>query len=183
MAKRHPQPWQRIRTEAGSDLKIFQVRFNWLQNPRNSTLVKATQLEAPDWVNVVALTPEKKVIIVRQYRFGTESVTAEIPAGTVEKGESSQTTAARELKEETGYTSSNWEYLGYTEPNPAFLNNKCHLWLAKDVKKTHPVELDAGEDVFMELMTLEELRQEIDEGRLRHSLALVALSRVFGKIW
>ena len=183
MPKKHSQPWKRIKTELGPHLKIFQVRFNWLQNPRNSTVFKATQLEAPDWVNVVALTPEGDVVIVRQYRFGNEKVTTEIPAGTVEEGETSQAAAARELKEETGYTSSAWEYLGYVEPNPAFLNNKCHLWLAKDVKKTHPAELDGGEDIITDLMNLEELRQEIADGKLRHSLALVALSRVFEALW
>jgi len=183
MPEKLPKSWKRIQTELGPNLKIFQVRFNWLQNPRNSIVCKATQLEAPDWVNVVALTPEGEVVVVRQYRFGIEKVTTEIPAGTIEKGESSQAAAARELKEETGYTTPDWEYLGYVEPNPAFLNNKCHLWLAKDVAKTHPPELDEGENILVKVMSLKELRQEIAEGRLRHSLALVALSRVFGVVW
>ena len=179
MPPNSPLPWKRLKTEPGPDLKLFRVRFNWLQNPRNETVVKATKVEAPDWVNVVALTPTQQVVVVRQYRFGIERVTTEIPAGIVEAGESSQAAAARELKEETGYTASEWEYLKYVEPNPAYLNNKCHLWLAKNVQKTHSPELDDGEDVVTSLMTLEDLRQEISEGRLRHSLALVALSHVF----
>lgn len=183
MTKKYPQPWKSIRTEQGENLKIFQVQFDWVKNPRNDSILKATRLKANDWVNVVALTPEKKIVVVRQYRFGIEKITTEIPAGIVEKGENSQAAAARELKEETGYTTSKWEYLGYVEPNPAFLNNHCHLWLAKDVKKTHPAKQDAGEDVFANLMTLEELRQEIAEGKLRHSLAIVALSRAFDAIW
>ncbi len=179
MPPNSPPPWKRIKTEPGPNLKIFQVWFDWLQNPRNSTVLKAIRLEAPDWVNVVALTPEGKAVVVRQYRFGNKKVTTEIPAGLVEKGESSQAAAARELKEETGYTTSEWEYLKYVYPNPAFLNNKCHLWLAKNVKKTHEPQLDEGENILSEVMSLEELCQEIANGSLRHSLALVALSHVF----
>lgn len=174
-----PPGWKRIKTETGPDLDLFQIRYDWLENPRNGAVLKAIRLEAPTWVNVVALTPEGKVVVVRQYRFGIEKVTTEIPAGIVEEDESSQTAAARELKEETGYTTSKWEHLGYVEPNPAFLNNQCHLWLAKDVIKTHEPEFDKGENILTEVMGLEELRQEIANGNLRHSLALVALSHVF----
>ena len=95
--------WIPVRTESGPHLKLFQVRFDWLRNPRNSHMVKATILKAQDWVNVVALTPEEKIVVVKQYRFGSREITTEIPAGIVEPEEDSKTAAMRELKEETGY--------------------------------------------------------------------------------
>jgi 8-oxo-dGTP pyrophosphatase MutT (NUDIX family) len=148
-------------------------------NPRNSSTVKATVLQSHDWVNVVALTPEGKVVVVRQYRFGSGSLTTEIPAGIIEPGETSQEAAQRELSEETGYSSEEWEYLGYVEPNPAYLDNRCHHWLARNATKTGEPELDEGEDVAVGELSLDEIRSEVTDGRLRHSLALVALSHVF----
>jgi 8-oxo-dGTP pyrophosphatase MutT (NUDIX family) len=179
VSKNEQIAWECIRTASGPDLKLFRVRFNWVRNPRNSHTVKATVLEAPDWVNVVALTPEEKVVVVRQYRFGTQETTTEIPAGIVEKDETSQGAAIRELKEETGYSSEEWEYLGYVEPNPAFLNNRCHHWLARNAEQSTLPELDEGEDLSVIEMGLEEVRREIAKGRFLHSLAITALSRLF----
>lgn len=110
--------WKIIKTEPGPDLTLFRVRFDWLENPRNGHTVKATVVEAPDWVNVVALTPAGELVVVRQYRFGNGEVTTEIPAGIIEEGESSQNAAARELQEETGFISDNWEYLGWGGTQP-----------------------------------------------------------------
>jgi 8-oxo-dGTP pyrophosphatase MutT (NUDIX family) len=179
MSHSDQQHWERVRTEQGPHLKLFQVRYDWLKNPRNGHAVEAVILEAPDWVNVVALTPQDNILVVHQYRFGTGSVTTEIPAGIIEAGESSQAAAARELREETGYTTDDWEYLGYVEPNSAFLDNRCHHWLARDVQQTLKPQLDAGEHVSVAELSLEELRQEIAEKRMRHSLAIAALSHVF----
>lgn len=175
----HQKPWECVKTERGPHLKLFQVRYDWLKNPRNDHAVQAVILEAPDWVNVVALTPRDRILVVYQYRFGTGSVTTEIPAGIIEASESSQAAAARELREETGYTTDDWEYLGYVEPNSAFLDNRCHHWLARDVEQTLEPRLDAGEHVLVADLSLEDLRQEIAEGRMRHSLAIAALSHVF----
>ncbi len=182
MGRDTQQPWQLIRSEQGPDLTLFRARFDWMENPRNGRSVKAVVLEAPEWVNVVAVTPQGKFIVVRQYRFGVGRPTTEIPAGIVEPGEASQQAAMRELQEETGYTATDWEYLGYTEPNPAFLNNLCHQWLARNVTRTHLPALDEGEDIWVGEMSEEELRQEIEAGRLRHCLALVALSHVI-RLW
>ena len=171
--------WEILRSEPGPNLILFQARYDWVRNPRNSKSMRAVILEAPDWVNIVAVTPEKKVVVVKQFRFGVAKTTIEIPAGIVEEGETSERTAIRELKEETGYVADHWKYLGWFESNPAFLNNVCHFWLALDVVKTHSQQLEWGEDISIAELSLEEVREEIERGNIRNSLTVLALSRVF----
>ena len=171
--------WEVIRSEQGPNLVLFQARYDWVRNPRNAKSMKAVILESADWVNVVAVTAEKKVVVVKQFRFGVAKTTVEIPAGIIDKGEISEQAAARELKEETGYITTNWKYLGWFEANPAFLNNVCHSWLALDVVKTHSPQLDEGEEISIAELSLEELRKEIKQGNMRNSLTVLALSRVF----
>ena len=153
-----------------------------MENPRTGSIMKRIVLEASDWVNVVAMTPDKNVLLVRQYRFGSGKITTEIPAGLIDPGENSKDAAIRELREETGYTGNNWQYLGNVEPNPAFLNNRCHHWLASDVKKTSQPVLDEGEDIEVSLYTFIELAAAIHSGEINHVLALSALSRI-NEIW
>ena len=174
-----PQPWEVIQSEQGPNLVLFQTRYDWVRNPRNSKLMKAVILETRDWVNIVAVTPEKKVLVVKQFRFGVARTTVEIPAGIIEKGETHEQAAIRELKEETGFTADHWQYLGWFEANPAFLNNVCHAWLAFDVVKTDAPQLDDGEEISISELSLEEVRGEIEQGGMRNSLTLLALSRVF----
>ncbi|RME02049.1 MAG: NUDIX hydrolase, partial [Deltaproteobacteria bacterium] len=135
-------------------------------------------LETYDWVNIVARTPEGRFVVVRQYRFGTGHVTSEIPGGMVEPGEDHREAAIRELREESGFTSDQWTYLGAVEPNPAIMNNRCHQWFADQAVRTEPLAQDDGEDIVVETLSLEEIRQEIREGRFCHSLALLALTHV-----
>ncbi len=174
--------WKLIRSEEGLDLRIAKIRFNWWKNPRNGTELKATVLETPDWVNIVALTPEGKILVVKQFRFGNNQITTETPAGVMEADEAPQNAAIRELAEETGYTSDDWTYLGWVEPNPAFQDNHCHQFLAKGVVRTQETDQDDGEDVEFCEMTLAEIKEEIKAGRMRNSLSLLTLSRVF-EIW
>lgn len=170
--------WQKISSERGPELLLFQTRYDMMKNPRTGRVMKRVVLEAPDWVNVVAITPDKMILFVRQYRFGTGKITTEIPAGLVDPGEDSKTAAMRELKEETGFTTKNWRYLGYVEPNPAFLNNRCHHWLAEDVIMTAQVELDEGEDIEVVLYSIPEIVSAVQSGEVDHVLALSALSRI-----
>jgi len=174
-----PRTWRCVKSETGPDLKLFTVRYDWMENPRNHKTLKRTVLESVDWVNIVAVTPQNRIIVVRQYRFGTGMITTEIPGGMVDPGETSGQAAARELQEETGYTSSHWKYLGAVEPNPAFQNNLCHHWLALDVEKTEKTDFDDGEDIVVSALSVDEIRSEIKKGHLLHALALTALSHVF----
>ncbi len=87
--------------------------------------------------------------------------------------------AVRELLEETGYSGGEWSYLGAVEPNPAFHDHLCHHWLARDVALTQESEPGPGESIVVRVMTLPEVRREMERGRLQHVLALSALARVF----
>jgi 8-oxo-dGTP pyrophosphatase MutT (NUDIX family) len=179
MSKKTISPWKTLDSEKGPDLKLFTSRYDHVENPRNGMRMHALVLESGDWVNVVALTKEGKIVTVEQYRFGTGKVSLEVPAGVVDPGESPLETAKRELLEETGYSSDNWTSLGNVEANPAFLDNHCHFWLAEDAVLAGGQSLDEGEDIGVELLTDEELKQAVSEGRMRNSLSLLALARVF----
>ena len=87
--------------------------------------------------------------------------------------------ARRELLEETGFGDGRWQYLGSVQANPAIQNNLCHHWLAEGVRAVQAPAPDAGEAIRVHLMTLEEIKEAIASGTLRHPLGLSALSRVF----
>jgi len=179
MSNSNEKPWKITKSEPGPDLIIFKSRFDWVYNPRTTHKMKVAVLESPDWANIVAVTPDQKIVVVHQYRFGVGKTTTEIPAGIIEPGENPQQAAIRELQEETGYTSQNWLLLGKVEANPAFLNNHCYLWMATDVIKTQPTNWDRGEEIGVSEYSLEEVHQAIESGRMINALALLALSRVF----
>ncbi len=171
--------WEHSATEVGPDLILFRARFDTMTHPSSAEPMERVVLESPDWANVVALTPENQLVAVRQFRFGSRRVTTEIPAGIVDPGEEPLAAARRELREECGYTSDNWSYLGYVEPNPAFLDNRCHHFLAEDAIQTHPQELDSGEAIEVVVFDESGWREAIRSGEMRHSLAISALSQVF----
>lgn len=175
----NPKPWPKLSSESGPELLIARVRFDTMQSPRTGAALRRTILEAPDWVNVVALTPERRVILVRQFRFGTERVTTEIPGGLVDPGEEPLQSAQRELREETGYSAQRWSLLASVEPNPAFLNNRCHQYLAEGAQRSSETELDPGEDIQVTSASEQELLEWIASGEVNHSLVLSALARVF----
>lgn len=176
------KPWKLLRSEAGAELPIFTVRYDWMENPRNGACLKAVVLEVPDWVTIAAVTEDQRLVLVRQYRFGAAEFTTELPAGLVNPDEDHEQAARRELREETGYADGDWVYLGWVQPNPAYQDNRLHQWLARNVRLCEPRQLDDGEDIAVSLATLEEARGDIAEGRMRNSLALLTLSRV-SNLW
>lgn len=157
----------------------MRVRHDWLVHPTTEEIMKRVVIESPDWINVVALTPDRKSVMVRQYRFGIGACTLETPGGMVDKGEEPLEAAKRELLEETGYVSDAWSSLGAVEPNPAFHPHLCHHFLANDARQVNEPNPGSGEAIDVELCDLSELKAAMADGSLKHVLALSALSRVF----
>ncbi len=178
----HPKDeksWTVLRSEPGPDLRLFKSRFDWVENPRNGKVIQAVVLEVRDWVNVVPVTPEGRIVAVRQFRFGIRRPSLEIPAGLVDPGETPLQAARRELAEETGYTSQEWIPLGWTFANPAFLDNRAHHFLARNAVRTGPPHPEEAEDITAFELTLDEVRDSIRVESMRNAMTLLALSKVF----
>jgi 8-oxo-dGTP pyrophosphatase MutT (NUDIX family) len=134
-----------------------------------------TILEFRAWANIVALTKNGEVVLVRQYRHGICDVLFEFPGGVVEDGEDPIDGAKRELLEETGYKASELIQIGRIYPNPALQTNALYCYLALDVEKVSVQNLDAGEDIEVHLMPLNELIEMAKRGEFPHALMTAVL--------
>lgn len=165
--------------ETKSEKSILNAKvFNYRQVERTSQDSGKTGqfdvLECYDWVNIVALTPNNEVILVEQYRQGTDQITLEIPGGVGHPGEDIIDGAKRELQEETGYQAEEWVKLGEVDANPAFMTNTCATYLAKGCKKVSEQDLDPFEEIDIKLIPLSEIPNLIREGKITHSLVVAA---------
>jgi 8-oxo-dGTP pyrophosphatase MutT (NUDIX family) len=174
-----PKPWNIVASERQDRLRIFSLRIDRAVSPRTGAAHDFYVLESKSWVNVIPVTPAQEVVLIRQYRHGTREVTLEIPGGIVEKGNSPQEAARRELREETGYEAGEMVGLGYVHPNPAFLDNRCYTFLAQGARRTGPQTQDEKEDIEVLLKPLADIPRLIREGEITHSLVMAAFYRFF----
>jgi ADP-ribose pyrophosphatase len=153
---------------------IFTLKKSRRINPRTKQPTDFVRIEGLDWANIISLTPNNEVVLIRQYRHGSEEFTIEIPGGCIEEGEDPGESALRELKEETGYKASTCEPLGWVRPNPALLSNKCYFFLAKNVEISGAQILDPGEDIQVFTQPLTQVIAQIQNGEITHALVVAA---------
>lgn len=133
------------------------------------------RFDFPDWVNVVAVTPDNHLVMIRQFRYGTGKAEMEIPGGMMNVGEDPVTAGCRELLEETGYAGKDGIVIGKVCPNPAIQHNFCHTVLVREAIKVADPALDEMEDIECLLFPEKDVLQMVDQGLIDHGLVLNAL--------
>ncbi len=168
--------WTLLRSRTLYHNPIATMTEECRRDPRNGAEVPFFVLKFPDWVNVVPVTGDGRVVLVRQYRAGMDDMTLEIPGGTLDEGESDPATAARrELLEETGYEAGDLVYLGRVIPNPAIQGNFCHFYLGLNARRVAAQHLDPSEEMSVETVPLAHIRRMIADGEIVHALGILGL--------
>ncbi len=164
--------WRPFHIESIFEHPILNLRRHHVAAEGETRL--ALVLDLPDWVNVIPLLPDSRVLMVRQWRYGIESQTLEIPGGVVEPEEDERTAAEREFLEETGYRGSTWRRIGECHPNPAIQNNRTGTWLVEDLVQVGEPVGDGEEELEVEAVPLADIPRLIASGEIRHSLVIAA---------
>lgn len=158
------------------DFRIFKMRSDRCVNPRTGEEHDFYVFDTVNWVNVIAVTPDEKLVMVEQYRHGSNTIELEIPGGMMDPHESDPVVAAvRELREETGYEGIHPRELGRVWSNPAIMSNTTFTVLIENCELKHGLEFDSGEDLITRLISLEEINQLVANGKIKHSLVVAAL--------
>jgi 8-oxo-dGTP pyrophosphatase MutT (NUDIX family) len=170
-----PESWTTTSTREIADCRVFKVREDKCK--RESDGVESTffVVENPDWANIVAITKDREVVLIEQFRHGTASMILEIPGGMADLGEDPLAAASRELLEETGYSPGRMIAIGNSFPNPAIQNNTIHHFLALDCEKVTDVTFDDHESIVTRLVPLSELENLVHNGEITHALAITAI--------
>jgi ADP-ribose pyrophosphatase len=170
-----PQHWHLEPARQIASTKVFNVnarRGRSAVHPDKSG--EFFSLDCPDWANVIAITPDRQVVLIEQFRFGIEEVTLEIPGGIIDPGESPAEACRRELLEETGYAGDEIRMIGRVSANPAIQNNFVHTGLILNARPAADVKLDHLEEIHLRLAPLEEVPRLIRSGAIHHAFVVAA---------
>ena len=167
--------WEIVRSESLQDCKVFRVRRALVRPPGSAATHPFYSIEADSWVNVVPITRDEQVVMVRQYRHGSREITLEIPGGIIDPGEEPAEAAARELIEETGHRAGHLRALGSLNPNPALFGNRVHTFLAEGVEQVGEVMNGPLEETEVELVPIRDVPALVRRGEIDNALVIAAL--------
>jgi 8-oxo-dGTP pyrophosphatase MutT (NUDIX family) len=170
------QVWREQRRERVADVGIFELERSTSISPVDGRARTFHRLVSVDWAQIVPITADGNVVLVRQYRHGDRRVTIEIPGGLIDAGEDPATAALRECLEETGYRAREARPLGVIAPNPALFSNRLHAFYAVDVEPERAVQNTGSEVTEVLLVPVTDLEELLVAGEIDHAL-------VAGTLW
>jgi 8-oxo-dGTP pyrophosphatase MutT (NUDIX family) len=167
------QNWKQKKSARVFTSSPFDVLEKIYINPENKKEFTVQILEIPDWVNVIGVNEKGNILLINQYRFGTDQIEIEIPGGYIESGELPQDAAKREFKEETGYKIKNIKQIGVLNANPAIMNNKCFTFLA-ELSEKGDVQFDPNEIIETEFATPNQVKNYLKEEKITNAYVIAA---------
>lgn len=170
-----PARWEKLNYTVLAKTRVFDLHSVRYRHPRRGTERDFVVMRPPGWVNVVALTTDHHLVLVRQFRFGIDDFTLEIPGGLMDAGETAVETGVRELREETGFVGTAAVLLGTVQPNPAIQSNLCHVVLITGAQRAAETAWDADEEIEISTRPVDEVMAAARKGEIGHSLVIGAL--------
>lgn len=168
------QPWEYGESREIADMRIFRLLREESVSPRTGRPRQLARIVSRPWVNVVALSGDHEILLVRQWRHGVRRFTLEIPGGLVDPGEDPAAAATRELREETGHAGSAPVPIGVVDPNPAFQSNQCHTYLIENCVREGELQPDDGEDLELVTRPVRSIPGLVASGEIGHALVICA---------
>lgn len=161
--------WKKLDSQLLCKTVIFDLCSQRMLSPDGAFEDDYYYLDISSCVNVIPITADNQVVLIRQYRHGINDLTLEFPGGLIDKKENDpQATALRELSEETGYAASEIIDLGWTHTNPPLFNSRCYSFAAVGASPIADQQLDRGEFIKIELHPLHDIPRLIRENQFTH---------------
>ena len=167
--------WKTLESESIFKTGIVTLDKQKCEMPDGRIMPSYYILRFPDWVNIIPITKDKQIVLIRQYRHATGEIHWEVPGGAVNHGEAAEIGASRELLEETGYASGRLIKVAENFPNPALQDNRIHTYIALDCELQGLQKLDPFEEIEVHVISMDELKRSIVEGRFNHNIVVASL--------
>ncbi len=174
MTKDNDLMWELVDSTVDRQYNLFSLRINKNKSPRTGKIHEFQVLESPDWVAVLALTPDRELILVNQYRHGTARLSLEPPGGLVKRGQTPEQSAREELEEETGYVAQEMKLLASVYPVPAILSNRFHVFVAENAESKGFRNPDETEDLETMLVPINRVKSMIKSGQIDCGVMIAA---------
>lgn len=173
--EKSPPRWDIVDDSLLQACRVWDLRARRYRHPESGNEGEFYYIDSRDWAIVVARTFEGEIVLIRQFRWGSDELSWELPGGIIDEGEDPVAAGLRELTEETGYVAESGRLIGTCRPNPAILNNHCKVILAEGCRLSEETDWDEHEEIEVRVLPESTVMDWARNGTISHALALNGL--------